>query len=199
MARKEITLKPPRNPWDRQPQETDPAWKAFANYRDQGLTRSIYKTADQLNAQIGNIKNWSAKHKWRTRATAYDIEQDRQDQIWLAQERRKALKKHVQQAQALQSVWIRRLQTLNPDDLTPSETLRFAEIATKLERDALQLTDPTIVNVNVTQIETLDLEDTRERLQQIRQEIDERLHTPQLVATEEQANSEVIDAEIVEE
>jgi hypothetical protein len=179
------------NPWDRLENESQASWEAFKIYRDMGLTRSIPKVAQQLEKPRTTLGSWSVKNSWLMRAAAFDAEQDSLDQLWLAQERRKAAKRHVQQAQALSSKWIQRLQSLNPEDLSASEVIRYAEIATKMERDALRLTEPdTVVNVHLPMVDSLSFEDTRLRLEVLQKEIAARM---------KKLGEDVVEAEVVED
>lgn len=67
------------NAWDRRPQETDPAWDAFAAYRDMGRDRSIASAVKKSGKRTGNERQWeawSSRHDWRSRATAWDMHLD---------------------------------------------------------------------------------------------------------------------------
>lgn len=163
--------------WDRLDGEPMQAWNAFKDYRDTGLTRSSWKTAVSIGKSRGTIAGYSSTWNWVSRAAAYDAEQDRLDQLLLQDERRKAAVRHVRQAQALNSKWLQRLQTLDPNELTPSEVLRYAEIATKMEREALRLNDVN-VNVNVdptARVEAMSASDVQLRLAALKNEIDNRM------------------------
>lgn len=163
--------------WDRLSDESDRAWAAFKKYRDMGLHRSQWKVAEELDYGYSLVAKYSRKFSWVLRAAAWDDEQDRQDRAWLADERKKALARHVRQAQALTSKWVQALQSLDPARMTPSEVIRWAEVATKLEREALQM-DPTLnvhLSGSVDMISTMSAEDTMIRLRALQQEMDLRL------------------------
>lgn len=165
--------------WDRQPKEHDAAWEAFKKYRDTGLTRSTTKLAKEIDRPIGTVLAWSSRFSWVVRAAAWDAEQDRLDQLWLQEERRKALTRHVKQAQQLHSKWLNRLQQLDPAQLSPSDVIRYADVATRMEREALSMASEVNVNhtgvVSLQSIEALSPEDTRMRMVQLKSEMEARL------------------------
>lgn len=164
------------NLWDRLEEESHSKFDLFKTYRDLGPTRTVAQVARDLNKSRPLLATYSSRYSWVLRAAAWDAEQDRLDQQWMAEERKKAAKRHVRQAQSLASKWITRLQTLDPSELSPGEVIRYAEIATKMERDALRMQEPdTVVNVNLPNVEALNVEDTRLRLEAIQREIQTRL------------------------
>ena len=63
--------------WERRAAESDPAWRAFVLYRDQGQERSIRRVAQELNKSASLIGRWSAAHDWAGRVAAWASEQDR--------------------------------------------------------------------------------------------------------------------------
>ena len=80
---------------------------------------------------------------------------------------------------------------MNPEDLSASEVIRYAEIATKMERDALRLTEPdTVVNVHLPMVDSLSFEDTRLRLEVLQKEIAARM---------KKLGEDVVEAEVVED
>lgn len=164
-------------PWDQRPNEPNGAYRKFAFYRDLGPTRSQKKVAEQFEVKLNTIYELSSDHKWMYRAAAYDREQERVDQEWIQDERRKAATRHIRQAQSLQSKWIQRLQQLRPEDLDAKDVIKYAEIATKLERQALGFDDMQVgVTANIVQsVESLSPEETRIRLEELRREMDNRL------------------------
>ena len=62
--------------WVRQPEETEPAFAAFAEYRDYerstGQKRSLSKVAQRLHKSHALIARWSARHNWLARVGAWD-------------------------------------------------------------------------------------------------------------------------------
>lgn len=79
-------LDPSRRPWEKQPWESNPSYRAFALYRDLGLTRSLMKAATALSEDEGRVgkpesiktqmAEWSSLGHWVARAEAYDMHVD---------------------------------------------------------------------------------------------------------------------------
>lgn len=184
------------NPWDRQPKEHDEAWRSFKHYRDMGLTRTTPKTAEELGKSLNTILTYSSRFSWVLRAAAWDAEQDRLDQLWMQQERKKAVTRHVKQAQQLTSKWLVRLQQLDPSQLSPSDVIRYADVATRMEREALEM-DRKDINVNVSgtveAVTSLSAEDTRMRLAQLNAEIKARLEEQKMAGDGEQYEPASVD------
>lgn len=63
------------NLWDKFPDETDKAYKAFCVYRDMGMYRNLRKAVQELNKTKGYLRvlaDWSKKYDWVERVEAYD-------------------------------------------------------------------------------------------------------------------------------
>lgn len=82
----------PRQPWERQPKESDAAWRSFQLYRDlphlpkddKPMPRSQREVATRLYpgrsptaTRTKEIGEWSAKWDWVNRVNAYDTHIDR--------------------------------------------------------------------------------------------------------------------------
>ena len=91
-------------PYDRQPEETEQAYQAFAIYRDMDPSqRSIDKAFDIDCQQKGKVKKgkqayghwtrWSSVHKWVARCRAYDAEAQKQARKQAQEERQAEIKK----------------------------------------------------------------------------------------------------------
>jgi hypothetical protein len=96
--------------WERQPGETDAAWRAFGVYRDLGLTRSLEKLCRALGHRSNTtVKNWCRRHRWVDRCRAFD---DHCDAIELAaaeEERRRLAVRHARARVRLQSDFLDRV------------------------------------------------------------------------------------------
>jgi hypothetical protein len=75
-ARKTKPASPPE-PWERQADETRPAFEAFAMYRDMGSDRTLRRVAKQTRKSEGLIERWSRERGWQRRVTLYDDMVDR--------------------------------------------------------------------------------------------------------------------------
>jgi hypothetical protein len=93
---------PDREPWARQPGETQKQYAAFVVYRDLGLgARSIPATAKALglSTRSGQVGGWSSRNSWRERVDAWDREIERKKQIALTDEVQEMARRHVAAAQ----------------------------------------------------------------------------------------------------
>ena len=142
----------PEHPWERQPEETDSAWGAFAAYRDLGPNeRSLAKTGLKIGKPRRNLEAWCSAWDWVARCAAYDSWLDRQGKLIELAEVRDMRKRHVQMAMSLQGAAALALNkiiaaersqvkqadgTMAPGPLTlkPNEVKELADLGTKLER-----------------------------------------------------------------
>lgn len=172
-----------REPWERQPGETGPAWQAFQTYRDLGLTRSLTKAAQRLNKSRVLLGRWSVRWSWVSRAQAWDEEQDRILRDELLDASRKAARQHLAVASAMLTAASQAVVRFAQDSasLTPSETARFVETATRLhylvvgeptERLAVQGGGPDAPPVEVA---TLSDEERRSRMVALLRELRARV------------------------
>src|SRR5690242_9936177 len=60
------------NPWDRQPKESEPAYRAFTAYRDMGESRTHDAIVHALGISRALVSRWSSKWSWVTRCTSWD-------------------------------------------------------------------------------------------------------------------------------
>ncbi|BDM67489.1 hypothetical protein HEK616_09760 [Streptomyces nigrescens] len=164
--------------WERQSGESVQAFEAFAVYRDLGPVRSVTKVARELDKSRTLVGRWSRQFAWVMRATAYDREQDRLFLAEQAQARRDIARRHAKLAQAVQSKAVARLQTLDPRELSPSELLRYIQVAAEIERRAVGEA-PVAGSVEDrdqgADVAALSDEERRARMDQLRRELERRL------------------------
>jgi hypothetical protein len=191
------TTKPPApdEPWDQQPDETAPAFAAFAAYRDMGVTRSTAKVARQLGKSKTLIDRWSGVHGWVIRVSSYDRFLDREWQQEVKERKRRAARRNADMAAQAMDLVASRIEQMTkhfdfsdddydkerPPPLDVLDLRRLVDSLGKLERLALgEATE----NVQVTgkdggpvQIDYSKLTDEEriERMKQLRGEIDKRL------------------------
>ncbi len=110
------------------------AYAAYLAYRDMGVQRSLAKVGRELGKSTALMERWSGRYGWVARADAYDA--DLQQQIRLTQIAAVAdmNERHVNLARAMLGIVARRLQSIVPEDLSPADTVRWAEALSKLER-----------------------------------------------------------------
>ncbi|WP_145497479.1 hypothetical protein [Streptomyces sp. CFMR 7] len=164
--------------WERQSGESVQAFEAFAVYRDLGPARSVTKVARELDKSRALVGRWSRQFAWVMRATAYDREQDR---LFLAEQavaRRELARRHAKLAQAVQSKAVARLQTLDPRELSPSELLRYFQVAAEIERRAVgeaPVAGAVEDRGQDADVAGLSDEERRARMDQLRRELERRL------------------------
>ncbi|MFD4482393.1 hypothetical protein ACFVXC_35110 [Streptomyces sp. NPDC058257] len=164
--------------WERQGGESVQAFEAFAVYRDLGPGRSVTKVARELDKSRALVGRWSRQFAWVLRATAYDREQDRLFLAEQAQARKEIARRHAKLAQAVQSKAVARLQALDPRELSPSDLLRYIQVAAEIERRAVGEA-PVVGSVEDrdqgADVASLSDEERRARMDQLRRELERRL------------------------
>lgn len=166
------------DPWERQDRESAQAFEAFVMYRDLGTARSVTKVARELDKSRALVGRWSRQFAWVVRASAYDREQDRLFLAEQAQARREIARRHAKLAQAVQGKAVARLQTLDPRELSPSELLRYIQVAAEIERRAVGEAPVAGAMEDRDQgadVAALSDEDRRARMEQLRKELERRL------------------------
>jgi hypothetical protein len=164
--------------WERQSGESVQAFEAFAVYRDLGPARSLTKAVHELHKSRTLLGRWSRQFAWVMRAAAYDREQDRLFLAEQAQARRDIARRHAKLAQAVQSKAVARLQTLDPRELSPSELLRYIQVAAEIERRAVGEAPAAGTVEDRDQdadVASLSDEERRARMDQLRRELERRL------------------------
>lgn len=180
-ARKKTPTVHPEQPWDRQPDESNPAWEAFRIYRDMGLTRSLTKVAAEVGKSTTLLGRWSKRHTWPLRTSAYDKDVDRQWQLTMKEERDKANRRNARIAARAMAKVESAMDFLVFEDA--GEVARMMDTATKVEARALQIGTETNVRVSGpgggpvevdSMVSMLSDEDRRARMLQLRQELERR-------------------------
>ena len=93
-----------RSAWDRQPCESRKAFDAFVIYRDLPDNRRLQVVADELHCSGANIRRWSSRWSWFSRAQEWDIFQDQAVQEAQVRERRRMAERHAHTAVLLQDI-----------------------------------------------------------------------------------------------
>lgn len=95
-------------PWDKRPEETDAAFHGFGHYRDLGTERSIVKAVEEHRgcnggkgrASLQTWEQWSSKHGWPERVSAWDRKLDKAKQQGLEAEAIEVGRRHARMAAA---------------------------------------------------------------------------------------------------
>lgn len=122
-------------PWERQENESAPAFEAFRIYLSQGSERSVRSVAQKCNKSISLIARWSTACKWVERARAYDAELQRQAYAEAVKANRKMASRHISLAQAVQTKAVEALKNLDASTLDARDIVAMMREATKLERE----------------------------------------------------------------
>ena len=124
-------------PWSRQHNESPKAYAAFTIYRDLGQYRSYDKAIVIANKKPSARRywaRWASKYKWVERAQLYDTHMDEINLQKKEEEVIKMAERHAKIALAFQSKVVKRLESIQPEDLNARETVRWFALATKIER-----------------------------------------------------------------
>lgn len=188
-SKQPITLHDDRDPWDRQPGESNRQYSRFRTFMELGRSRTLKQAVEMLSAvgdKIGHrtLMQYSYENRWTERAEAHDRDQDRLERQRLLTLRREMLSRHRKLAAGLTAKAVARLGTMVPADLTPLDVVRFIDAATKLERTALGEPESTVAvtgagggPVEVADFSHLPAEERRVRLEQIVTELARRAAT----------------------
>jgi hypothetical protein len=120
--------------WDRTADETSRSFELFAHYRDEGLNRSLRKTAEAFNITKRAVEKMSSRHSWQSRVGAFDRERDRQRQLDNRVAQREMVLRHAQLATLAQQKALESLQALDASRLRPSDAMRMLDLGIKIER-----------------------------------------------------------------
>ena len=139
----------PFESWERLTKESTGAFAAFCAFRDLGPDRNIRKAIGSVEkntatqAKKYNVwRNWSNQFRWRERAADYDnyIEKLKQEEL------RKTIEaqgeKHREVTGKMLDVVSKKLDLMNPGDLTQNTVTEWVQTAIKTERDIAGLVTP---------------------------------------------------------
>ena len=133
----------PFESWERLKGESSLAYAAFCAFRDLGAERTIRKAVE--SAEKDETKhgkrykvwcNWSNQFRWQERAAAYDryIEKLKQGEV------RKTIEAQGEMHRAVTGKMLevvsKKLDSMNPDDLTQGNVTEWVQTAIKAEREA---------------------------------------------------------------
>ena len=136
----------PFESWERLAGETSLAFAAFCAYRDYGLERNIRKAVDSVEKDDGKRgkkyrvwRNWSTQFRWRERTEAYDSYTEKLKEG----ERRKTIEAqgeaHRKVTGKMLEVVSKKLDLMDPAELTQGNVSEWAQAAIKAEREAAGL------------------------------------------------------------
>ena len=140
----------PFESWERLTGESSPAFAAFCAYRDYGFERNIRKAVDSTltsgekdeairTRRYQVWRNWSTQFRWRERAADYDryMEKLKQGELRKTIEAQGELHRAV--TGKMLEVVKKKLDTMNPEELTQGNVTEWVQTAIKAEREAAGL------------------------------------------------------------
>jgi hypothetical protein len=138
----------PFESWERLPGESSRAYEAFCVYRDFGPERNIRRVVEsalggqdgtggqgKVKKRYGMWRAWSTQFRWRERAADYDQYLDRLKQ----REVRKTIEAQGERHRAITGKMLlvveKKLDGMNPADLTQGTVKEWVESAIRTERE----------------------------------------------------------------
>jgi hypothetical protein len=136
----------PFESWERLPGESSAAFAAFCSFRDFGTKRNIRKAVDSsekdesVRAKRYRVwRNWCSQFRWRERAADYDnyMEKLKAAEVRKTIEAQGEMQRKV--TGKMLDVVSRKLDTMNPEELTQGNVTEWVQTAIRAEREAAGL------------------------------------------------------------
>ena len=141
----------PFESWERLQGESGAAFAAFCDFRDLGLERNIRKAVETSLARSGEKdvaaqnkkyhvwRNWAAQYKWRERAGDFDKYLEKLKQAELRKTIEAQGEKHRAVTGKMLGLVEKKLDLMNPAELTQGNVTEWVQTAIKAEREAAGL------------------------------------------------------------
>jgi hypothetical protein len=136
----------PFESWERLQGESSAAFAAFCAFRDFGLERNIRKAVDSVEKdEVVRAKryrvwrNWSTQFRWRERAADFDCYTEKLKQVELRKTIEAQGEMHRAVTGKMLEVVSKKLDTMNPEDLTQGNVTDWVQTAIRAEREAAGL------------------------------------------------------------
>ena len=136
----------PFESWERLPGETSAAFAAFCAFRDYGAERNIRKAVDSaekdaaVRAKRYRVwRNWCTHFRWRERAADYDNYTEKLKQTEFRKTIEAQGEMHRKVTGKMLEVVSKKLDSMNPEDLTQGNVSEWVQTAIKTEREAAGL------------------------------------------------------------
>jgi len=136
----------PYESWERLNGESSAAFSAFCAFRDVGAERNIRKAVDfvekdeAVRAKRYRVwRNWCTQYRWRERAADYDRYIEKLKQTELRKTIEAQGEKHREVTGKMLDVVSRKLDTMNPADLSQGTVTEWVQTAIRAEREAAGL------------------------------------------------------------
>ena len=155
----------PFESWERLPNESNFAFSAFCAFRDCGAERNIRKAVESVEAdeavrskRYKVWRNWAARFRWRERAADYDRYIEKLKQTEMRKTIEAQGEKHREVTGKMLDVVSKKLDTMNPADLTQGAVTEWVQTAIRAEREAAGL----VANNGKTEVKQGELNFTSE-------------------------------------
>ena len=136
----------PYESWEKLPGETGLAFAAFCAFRDCGLERTIRKAVEGVEKDVGArnkrykvFRNWSTQFRWRERAADYDRYLEKLKQGELRKTIEAQGEKHREVTGKMLDVVKKKLDSMNPEELTQGNVTEWVQAAIRAERETAGL------------------------------------------------------------
>ena len=136
----------PFESWEKLSGESALNYAAFCAFRDLGYERNIRRAvevAEKDKSKWENKyrvwRNWSSQFRWKERTEDYDRYLEKLKQAELRKTIEAQGEKHREVTRKMLDVASKKLDTMNPDDLTQSNLTEWVSTAIKAEREAAGL------------------------------------------------------------
>jgi len=136
----------PFESWERLPGETSAAFAAFCAFRDFGSDRNIRKAVDSaekdeaVRAKRYRVwRNWCTQFRWRERAADYDNYTEKLKQGELRKTIEAQGELHRKVTGKMLEVVSKKLDSMNPEELTQGNVTEWVSTAIRAEREAAGL------------------------------------------------------------
>jgi hypothetical protein len=139
----------PFESWERLTGETSAAFSAFCVFRDCGADRNIRRAVESaekdeaVRAKRYRVwRNWCTQYRWRERAADYDKYIERLKQAELRKTIEAQGEKHREVTGKMLDVVSKKLDLMNPADLTQGAVTEWVQTAIRVEREVAGIISP---------------------------------------------------------
>jgi hypothetical protein len=139
----------PFESWEQLKGESSAAFTAFCSYRDFGTDRNIRRAVDSTEKDDGVRakkyrvwRNWATQFRWRDRASDYDRYIEKLKQTELRKTIEAQGEKHREVTGKMLDVVKKKLDLMNPEELTQGTVNEWVQTAIKAERENMGLIAP---------------------------------------------------------